>query len=173
MLIILKAYWHHFQFNCSGHLTVVVASGGGFFLACENYGGRLDESIPCMCFSFFQWRSAHTSCTLGQDQSTVAQKIETTVDEHSLMSCVWVCFPDGSQIPDGSQSIPQQHTQPIQTLQWCSQWKQRIYICQLTLTFLHPHAATGLVNVPIGTIQWHIQSKFKSHDQYSQKFNTI
>ena len=59
MLIILKAHWHHFQFNCSGHLTVVVASGGGFFLACENYGGRLDESIPCMCFSFFQWRSAH------------------------------------------------------------------------------------------------------------------
>ena len=30
---------------------------------------------------------------LGQDQSTMVQRAETIVDECSLMSCTWACFP--------------------------------------------------------------------------------
>ena len=59
--------------------------------------------IPCLRFSFvlskkkmFKWWSAHLHQFhfLSQDQSTGAQRAETTVAECSLMSCVWACFPN-------------------------------------------------------------------------------
>ena len=70
---------------------------GSFFLACEDLGGRFDDSFPaCAFFFFFKWRSAlaHQFHFLGQDQSTVAQRAETTVAECSLTSCVGARFPD-------------------------------------------------------------------------------
>ena len=63
--------------------------GGGFFFACEGFGGR--SFIPHPRFFFFlkrrsaRQRSFHF---LDQDQSTAAQRAETTVAECSLTSCV-------------------------------------------------------------------------------------
>ena len=59
----------------------------------------LKESLtkfPVCAFFFLKWRSAwmyqfHSS---GQDQCTVAQRAEMTVNECSLMSCMWAHFPD-------------------------------------------------------------------------------
>ena len=53
-------------------VVVVVA----FFLACEESGRIFDNSFPA-------WRlaRAHEFHSLGQDQSTVAQRAETTVTE--------------------------------------------------------------------------------------------
>ena len=39
-------------------------------------------------FFFFKWRLACAHYSVGQDQSTVAQRAETTVTECSLTSCV-------------------------------------------------------------------------------------
>ena len=87
---------------------------GGFFLSCENFLGMFDDSFPACLFVFFlKWRLArgHLSHTLGQDQSTVAQRAETTVAELSLTCCMWVHFPwyIGSHIMAG------QHSQPTPT----------------------------------------------------------
>ena len=63
-------------------------------------------------FLFFKWRlaRAYYSHSLGQDQSTVAQRAVTTVTECSLTSCVWAHFLIGSH------TMPrQQHSQPTPT----------------------------------------------------------
>ena len=54
---------------------------------------------------FFKWRLAQTYLfhSLGQDQSTVAQRAEMTVTKCSLMSCVWAHFPIGSHTMPGQQ----------------------------------------------------------------------
>ena len=65
--------------------------GSGFFLACNDFGGRFDDSFPDCAFCFFKWRSActHPFHILGKDQPTVAQRAEMTVAGCSLtqMSC--------------------------------------------------------------------------------------
>ena len=47
-------------------------------------------------FCFFKWRSApaHQFHSSRQDQSTVVERSETTVDEHPLTSSVWARFPN-------------------------------------------------------------------------------
>ena len=68
----------------------------GFFLACEDFGEGFDNSPPALFFFFFLSgdRLAHTNFNfLGQDQSAVAQRAETTVAECSWTSCVWAHFP--------------------------------------------------------------------------------
>ena len=55
--------------------------------------------------------------SLGQDQSTLAQRAETTVTEFSLTSCVWARFLAGSHTMPG-----QRHSQPNPTSLvegWC------------------------------------------------------
>ena len=106
---------HHFQlllntFSGGG-------SGGGFFLMCEDFGRMFNNSFPARTFFLFfffflKWRlaCAHLFHSLGQDQSTVAQRAETTVTEHSLISCVWACFQIGSHTQPG-----QWHNQPTPT----------------------------------------------------------
>ena len=77
-----------------GHLPVCPCEcGSGFFLACEDFWGRFDESLLACAFLFaclFKWRSVYARQfhSFGQDQSTVVQRAETTVDERSLSSCV-------------------------------------------------------------------------------------
>ena len=72
----------------------------GFFLAYEDFGGRFDNLFPACTLkkgrNHNTWRSsrAHSFHFSGQDQSTVAQRAETTVAEHYLTSCVSVRFPD-------------------------------------------------------------------------------
>ena len=47
------------------------------------------QFVPRQRFFFFKWRLARANIhSLGQDQSTVAQRAETTVTECSLTSCV-------------------------------------------------------------------------------------
>ena len=63
-------------------------SGGGFFLACEKFGRTFDHSFPVCAFflsflSFFFFFEAEISSNeliplLCKDQSTVAQRAETT-----------------------------------------------------------------------------------------------
>ena len=70
-----------------------------FFLACEDFGGRFDDSFPVRAFFFFFFMEicSHTHTPvplLGQDQSTVAQWAEMTEVECSLTSCVWACYPN-------------------------------------------------------------------------------
>ena len=63
--------------------------GGGFFLACEDFGRMFDNLFPaCVFFFFFKWRLARALFfhSLGQDQSTVAPRAESTVTECSLTS---------------------------------------------------------------------------------------
>ena len=60
---------------------------GDIFLACEDFGeGSVSHSL--LDFFFLRWRLAHDACqfhSLGQDQSTVAQRAEVSVDKCSLM----------------------------------------------------------------------------------------
>ena len=73
-----------------------MSSGGGggcgSFLACEDVGRMFQHSILAYVFYFFfpKWRlaRAHLFHSLGQDQSTLAQRAETTVAECSLTCCV-------------------------------------------------------------------------------------
>ena len=78
------------------HLTDCLSLVVGFFpLHYEGFGGRLDESVSACAF-FFKGRSAREPqfhC-LGQIQSTAAERVEMTVAERSLRSCVWARFPD-------------------------------------------------------------------------------
>ena len=61
------------------------------------------QFIPCLRSFFLKWRSAHAHLfhSLGQDQSTVAQRAETTVTKCSLMSSMWACFLIGSHTMPG------------------------------------------------------------------------
>ena len=73
-------------------------SGSDCFLADEDFGGKvlMNQSQSALLlfsssfFFFLAWRSthAHQFHSLGQDQSTVAKRAETTAAEHSLVSCV-------------------------------------------------------------------------------------
>ena len=65
----------------------------GFFLACEeDLGEKFEKSFPASVFFFLfpKWRSVrtHQFHSLGEDQSTNAQRAETIVEERSLTSCV-------------------------------------------------------------------------------------
>ena len=72
------------------------------------------QFIPRLRFfpSFLKWRLAYGYYfhSLGQDQSTVAQRAETTVTECSLTSCEWARFLIGSHTMPG-----QRHSQPTPT----------------------------------------------------------
>ena len=72
-------------------MVVLVA----FFLHAWILEGRLEDSFLAYPPPPFKWRSvpAHKFHSLGQDQSTVAQRTEMIVTECFLMSCRWVCFP--------------------------------------------------------------------------------
>ena len=54
------------------------------------------QFIPRLRFFFLKWRlaRAHKFHSLGQDQSTVAQRAETTVTEFSLTELRVSSFPD-------------------------------------------------------------------------------
>ena len=71
-----------------------------FFLARADFGRMFDKSFPACAFLFlfFKWRlgRVHLFHSLGQGQSTAAQRIETTAAECSLTSCVWARFLIGS-----------------------------------------------------------------------------
>ena len=76
-------------------------------------GEDLVSHSPFAFFFFFKVEiSLHAPIPffLGQDQSTVAQQAEMTVDKHSLMSCVCAC-----SLPD-SHTMPGYHSQPTPTL---------------------------------------------------------
>ena len=84
------------HFECSRHVKSIRTldrdyslhhhdGGGGFFLACDDFGTMFDNSFPVCAFVFLfliKWRlaRAHVFHSLGQDQSTVAQRSETTID---------------------------------------------------------------------------------------------
>ena len=73
-------------------------SGGGFFLACEDFGRMFDNSFPACAsiffFFLFKWRLARANQLhpSGQDLFTVVQRAETTVTECFMTCCVWVRF---------------------------------------------------------------------------------
>ena len=63
--------------------------------------GRFQRHIPpAVLFVFFNGASSRTPIPFSKakDQSTVAQRAETTVGELSLTSCVWSRFP-GPEVP--------------------------------------------------------------------------
>ena len=66
---------------------------GGFFLACEDFGEKVGPFILRL-----RLVRAHSFHSMGQDQSTVAQRVETTVAECSLTSYVLARFRIGSHI---------------------------------------------------------------------------
>ena len=90
---VLILLWHvvvvdlvHGQGNCHCPDSVVTCcGGGGFFFTFEDFGRMFNNSFPA-CTFFLKWRLAHANKfhSLGQDQSTVAQRAETTVTECSL-----------------------------------------------------------------------------------------
>ena len=63
-----------------------------FPLMCEDWGeGLIKHSKPVFFVCVFsKWRLAGEDPfhSLPQDQSTVAQQVEMTADEHSLTSCM-------------------------------------------------------------------------------------
>ena len=95
-----------------GYVVVVVVA---FSSLARILGVRFDDSFPaCVSFFFFKVEiSSRTSFPLFsccQEQSTVAQRAETTVAE---------CFPDELRVSSfsfiGSNTVPGQHSQPTQT----------------------------------------------------------
>ena len=69
------------------------SGGGGFFLACEDFWGKVQRITPRLRFCLYIFlgenQLASTNSTLSaKDQSTVAKRAERTVDERSLTSCV-------------------------------------------------------------------------------------
>ena len=72
--------------------SLIINGGGGFFLACEEFGRRFDKLFSASAFFFFFFEIEISSRTLNpifrQDKSTVAQRAEMTVTECSLTSCV-------------------------------------------------------------------------------------
>ena len=78
--------------------TEVCVHGFFFFpLMCEDWGeGLIKHSKPVFFVCVFsKWRLAGEDPfhSLPQDQSTVAQQVEMTADEHSLTSCMWWVLP--------------------------------------------------------------------------------
>ena len=73
------------KLTCSLKASVLLFCGRtyAFFLACEDFGGRFDDSFPARV----EISSSTQFHFLCQDQSTVAQRAETTVAECSLASC--------------------------------------------------------------------------------------
>ena len=82
--------------SCSSSNSSSSSGGGGsggFFLACGDFGRMLDHLFPVCAFFFFfflKWRltCAHKLNSSCQNQSTVAQRGETTVAKCSLTNCV-------------------------------------------------------------------------------------
>ena len=77
--------------QCCG--CVGVWGVGGLFPRLQGFGEDFRPFIPPYAFFvvvFFKWRLARANYfhSLGQDQSTVVQRVETTVTECSLTSCV-------------------------------------------------------------------------------------
>ena len=68
------------------------SGGGGSFLACEDFGRIFELSFPRLRLKKKKrsgdWLAHTNSTLLYQDQSTVAQRAETTVAECFLTSCV-------------------------------------------------------------------------------------
>ena len=70
------------------NICTQTSSAGGFVLACEELGRLFDLSFPaCTFFLMGRLPRAHLFHFLCQDQSTVAQRAETTVAECSLTRC--------------------------------------------------------------------------------------
>ena len=64
--------------------------GCGDFIAREEFGERFDELMPACAFYLLfevEINTARFNSYLGKDQSTVAHRRETNVDERSLKSC--------------------------------------------------------------------------------------
>ena len=64
-----------------------------FFLAYVDLRERFDASFPA-CIYFLRSVCMHHFHFFGQDQPTVAQWAEMTVDKCCLTSCIWTRFPD-------------------------------------------------------------------------------
>ena len=69
---------------------------GGLFFACEDSGRTFDQLFPAWAFFKEEISTRTISPLLGQDQSTVAQRAETTMAERSL-KCSVISFPHGFQ----------------------------------------------------------------------------
>ena len=90
----------HDQFPLQQIFWIPLASicgGVGFFFTRKYFWGRFNDSFPTYAFLLLKKvRSAltHQICSLGHDQSTVAQRTEITVAECFLISCMWALFPN-------------------------------------------------------------------------------
>ena len=102
-------------------IAATAITGGGFFLACQDFGRMFDNSFPHLYFFLFfkveissckKWRLAQANWfhSLGQDQSTVVQQAERTITMRSLTSCMWAHFLIDSHTLPG-----QRHNQPTPT----------------------------------------------------------
>ena len=62
-------------------LDIDYGGGGGFVLACDDFGRMFDNSFPACAFFFLGGKKgrAHLSHSLDQDQTKVSQRAETTV----------------------------------------------------------------------------------------------
>ena len=111
-------YFFIFLFTVYLLFMYFIFGGGCFFLACEDFW-MFDHSFSAWAFYFYlfiylflKWRLAraylfHSAC---QDQSTVAQRTETTLAKCSLTSCVRAHFRIGSHTLPG-----RRHSQPTPT----------------------------------------------------------
>ena len=87
-----------FSLNTKFKQTYSGFFGDGVFLSCEDFGKMFDHSFLAGVFCLFvclsvrvKWRLARThrfNQFLCEDQSTLAQRVETTVVECSLTSCM-------------------------------------------------------------------------------------
>ena len=94
-------------------LILLCGGGGGFFPTQKNFGRMFDISFPtCAFFFFFKWRLARVNefHSLGQDQSTEAQRAEMAVTECSLPSSMQARF-----LIDYHALPGQRHSQPTPT----------------------------------------------------------
>ena len=91
--------WQWIRVTTSKHyINLASRTDQLLFLGSQDFGGRFDHWVPpvlffCVCVCEVEI-CTHQFHFLGRDQSTVAQRAETTVAESSLMSCVWACFPN-------------------------------------------------------------------------------
>ena len=74
----------HFLFRRSS----ICFSGGGFFLACEDFGRMFDHTLPACAFSPIVGISSHTLIPLFAPRSVYSGSAESTVTECFLTSCV-------------------------------------------------------------------------------------
>ena len=118
-------------------ISIVAFGGGGdFFLVCEDFGRGFDNSYPACAFSFFlsfflffkrRLARAHKFHSLGQDQSTVAQRAETTMTE---------CLPDEL----GASSFPDRFSQYVRTAALSAHSDftgSKVYVCLGVTCHLH------------------------------------